>query len=133
MRTFGTILCSVLLMAMAFFPGCTTQDIGYPDATAAQQGVTGSPLVTTPAPLFVNLHLPLHRQRQLYMHTPYRSWRTPAWNRSSPTSLKLYAQVVNIRLTLRWPNVYGLASDPDAGMTKSGSPLVLTPAARHWI
>lgn len=45
MRKYAVILCSVLLMAMVFFPGCTTQDAGEP--------------VTPPAPGIANVNLPI--------------------------------------------------------------------------
>ena len=59
MRNYAMIFCSVLLMTMVFSPGCTTQDTGYPDSATAPQVVKGNPPVTTPAPPFVNVHLPL--------------------------------------------------------------------------
>ena len=49
MRTYGIIICSVLLMAMVFLPGCTTQDTGHTDVTPAPQGVNGNPGHTTRA------------------------------------------------------------------------------------
>ncbi len=35
MREYAVILCSVLLMVMIFFPGCTTQDTIHPGTTPA--------------------------------------------------------------------------------------------------
>ena len=59
MRTYGIIFCSVLLVAMVFLPGCTTQDTGHPAVPAAPEGVKGNPSVTPPGSLFGNVHLPL--------------------------------------------------------------------------
>jgi hypothetical protein len=58
MRNYGLVLCSVLLMAMVFFPGCITQDTGYPITTPAPQGVNGTLPVTTPALPVGNINLP---------------------------------------------------------------------------
>lgn len=55
MRNQGLIFCSVLLMAMVFFPGCITQETGSPVLPPAQQGIHGTPPVTPPAG---NIHLP---------------------------------------------------------------------------
>ena len=43
MRMYGILICSVLLMAMVFLPGCTTQDTGHPAVPAAPEGVKGNP------------------------------------------------------------------------------------------
>ncbi len=59
MRTYGIIICSVLLVAMVFLPGCTTQDTGNPAIPPAPEGVKGNPSVTPPGSPFGNVHLPL--------------------------------------------------------------------------
>ncbi len=59
MRYYGIILCSALLLAMVFFPGCTTQNTGHPVTTPAPQDVNNNPPITTPAPGIVNVHLPI--------------------------------------------------------------------------
>ena len=59
MRTCGILICSVLLVAMVFLPGCTTQDTGNPAIPPAPEGVKGNPSVTPSGSLFGNVHLPL--------------------------------------------------------------------------
>jgi archaellin len=113
MHNCGIIFCSVLLMAMVFLPGCTTQDTGYPNVTTAPQVVNTHPPITTTAPPLVNVHLPLA------MPTPqvvYVTVTTPV--PSATTSVGTVCTGVeqpaaDIRII---GNVYGLASDPNAGI-----------------
>jgi len=59
MRKYVFILCSVLLLAMVFFPGCTTQNTGHPVTTPAPQDVNNNPPISTPAPWIADVHLPI--------------------------------------------------------------------------
>ena len=121
MRTYGIILCSVLLMAMVFLPGCTTQDTGSPGVPLAPQGVNGTP-ITPPAPPFGNVHLPLvsPTPRVVYVTVtvpvPARTMDTapvPAPTSAGTVCTGSEQPAAGIRMT---GNVYGLASDPAAGI-----------------
>jgi archaellin len=115
MRTYGIIFCSVLLMAMVFLPGCTTQDTGHPGVTPAPPGVKGNPPITPPAPPFGNVHLPLATPTSQVVYVTVTVPVVPARTMDTapvltPTSAGTAA---GIRMT---GNVYGLASDPAAGI-----------------
>ena len=122
MRTYGIIFCSVLLMAMVFLPGCTTQDTGHPDVPPAPPGVKGNPPVTPPSLLFGNVHLPLATQtpRVVYVTVtvpvPAKTMDTapvPASLSVSTVCTGSEQPAAGIRMT---GNVYGRASDPAAGI-----------------
>jgi archaellin len=135
MRTYGMILCSVLLMVMVFFPGCTTQDTGYPDATAAQQGVNGTSLVTPPAPPFENLHLPLAPPTPQVVYVPV-TVPVPAQTPGTepvpvPTSVETVCTggehpAADLRIA---GNVYGHASVTEAGIDEIRFTLGLDPCS----
>jgi archaellin len=59
MREYAVILCSVLLMAMIFFPGCTTQDSIHPGTTPVPRMVNNTHPVTPSALWNDTIHLPL--------------------------------------------------------------------------
>ena len=122
MRNLGIIFCSVLLMVMVFFPGCTTQDTGHPDVTPAPQGVQGNPPVTPPGPPFGNVHLPLATPtpRVVYVTVtvpvPAKTMDTapvPASPSAGTVCTGSEQPAAGIRMT---GNVYGRASDPAAGI-----------------
>jgi len=58
MRKYAVILCSVLLVAMVFSPGCITQNTGQPVTPPAPHGVN-TPPVTPSAQQFANVNLPV--------------------------------------------------------------------------
>jgi archaellin len=134
MRTYGIIFCSVLLMAMVFFLGCTTQDTVRPDATPAPQGVQGNPPVT-PQGLFGNVHLPLAAQtpRVVYVTVtvpvPVQAMNTapvPASPSASTVCTGSGQPAAGIRMT---GNVIGRASDPAAGIDEIRFTLGLDPCS----
>jgi len=113
MHNCGIIFCSVLLMAMVFLPGCTTQDTGYPVATPAPQVVNAHPPITTTAQPLLNVHLPIAAPTPQVV---YVTVTTPGPTTTTPvgavcTGVEQPAD--DIRMT---GNVYGLASDPNAGI-----------------
>ena len=121
MRNLGIIFCSGLLMAMVFFPGCTTQDTGHTAVVPAPQGVQGNPPVTPPG-LFGNVHLPLAAQtpRVVYVTVtipvPVQTINTapvPAAPSISPVCTGGEQPAAGIRMT---GTVIGRASDPAAGI-----------------
>jgi archaellin len=135
MRTYGMIFCSVLLIAMVFFPGCTTQDTGHPDVPPAPQGVKGNPPVTPPAPPFGNVHLPLATltPRVVYVTVtvPVPAQTMDTAPVPAPTSVGTVCTgseqpAADIRMT---GNVYGRASDPDAGIDEIKFTLGLDPCS----
>jgi archaellin len=122
MRNLGIIICSGLLMAMVFFPGCTTQDTGHPADPPAPQGVTGNPPVTPPGPLFGNVHLPLAMPtpRVVYVTVtvpvPVKIMDTapvPASPSVRTVCTGSGQPAAGIRMT---GNIIGRASDPAAGI-----------------
>jgi archaellin len=142
MREYVFILCSVLLMAMVFFPGCTTQDTIHPVSTPAPPVVNNTPPVTTPAPWIENVHLPIapptpqvvyvtvtapvSSQTTVTVPVPsLTTYATPVPSQTvvtvpvpSPTSGNTMCRgseqtASGIRMT---GNVYGLASAPEAGI-----------------
>lgn len=122
MRNHGLILCSVLLMVMVFFPGCITQDTGYPITTPAPQGVNGTLPVTTPALPVGNIHLPFAAPTPQVVYVtvtvPVVAQKTGTVQVPTPTSAGTVCNATGlpasgIRMT---GNVYGLASAPDAGI-----------------
>jgi len=134
MRTYGIIFCSVLLMAMVFFPGCTTQDTGSPEVTPAPQGVNGTP-VTPPAPPLGNVYLPLATPAPQVVYVtvtvpvPVQTMDTAPV--PSPTSVGTVCTgseqpAAGIRMA---GNVYGLASDPAAGIDEIRFTLSLDPCS----
>jgi hypothetical protein len=135
MRTYGIILCSVLLMAMVFFTGCTTQETGHPAVTPAPQGVNGNPSITQPAPPFGNVHLPLATPapRVVYVTVtvpvPARTMDTAPVPAPTPAGIVctgVEQPAAGIRMT---GNVYGLASDPAAGIDEIRFTLGLDPCS----
>jgi len=118
MRNYEMIFCSVLLMAMVFSPGCITQDT----ATPAPQEVAGNPPVTTPAPPFANVHLPLAAPAPQVVYVtvtvpvPAQTMVTvpvPAPASAGTVCTGIEQPAADIRVA---GDVYGLASDPDAGI-----------------
>jgi archaellin len=125
MRSCGIIFCSVLLMAMVFFPGCTTQDTSNRGVTPAPQGVNAP--VTTPAPLFGNINLPLATP----VPTPQVVYVTvttplPATTSAGTVCTGSEQPAAGIRTT---GNVYGLAADPDAGIDEIRFTIGLDPCS----
>jgi archaellin len=135
MRNCGIIFCSVLLVAMVFLPGCTTQDTGYPDETPAPQVGNGNPPITTPAPPFVNVHLPLATPTHQVVYATV-AVPAPAQTMDTapvPTSTSvgtvctgIEQPAADIRMT---GNVYGLASVPDAGIDEIRFTIGLDPCS----
>ena len=135
MRNSGMIFCSVLLMAMVFFPGCTTQDTGYPDSTPAPQVVKGNPPVTTPAPSLVNVHLPLATPTPQVVYVTVTVSGPAQTIVTAPVPASPSVKTVcsgsehpaaDIRMT---GNVYGLASDPEAGIDEIRFTIGLDPCS----
>lgn len=129
------IFCSVLLMAMVFFLGCTTQDTGYPDVTPAPQAVKGNPPVTPPAPPFGNVHLPLATPTPqvvsvtVAVPVPAQTMDTapvPATTSVGTVCTGSEQPAAGIRMT---GSVYGRASDPDAGIDEIRFTLGLDPCS----
>jgi archaellin len=127
MRNYGIIFCSVLLMAMVFFPGCTTQDAGYPGVTTAPQVVNGHPpIITTPPPL-VNVHLPLAPPTPQIVYVTVTTPPVPTTTTPVGTVCTGIEQPAgDIRMT---GNVYGLSSDPDAGIDEIRFTIRLDPCS----
>jgi archaellin len=127
MRNCGIIFCSVLLMAMVFLPGCTTQDTGHPITPSAPQAVDNNTPVTTPVSLFGNVHLPLAtptpRPQVVYVTvtTP-----VPATTSVGTVCTGSEQPATDIRMT---GNVYGLASDPGAGIDEIRFTIGLDPCS----
>jgi hypothetical protein len=127
MRNFGIIFCSVLLMAMVFLPGCTTQDTGHPGVTPAPQVVNGHPPITTTAPLLVNVHLPLATPTPQIVYVTVTTPPVPATTTPVGTECTGIEQpAADIRMT---GNVYGLSSDPDAGIDEIRFTIGLDPCS----
>jgi len=127
MRSCGIIFCSVLLMAMVFLPGCTTQDTGYPGVSTVPQVVNGHPQNTTPAPPFVNVHLPLATPTPQIVYVTVTTTPVPVTTmpvRTVCTGTELPA--ADIRMT---GNVYGLSSDPEAGIDQIRFTIGLDPCS----
>jgi archaellin len=128
MRNYGIIFCSVLLMAMVFFPGCTTQDKGYPGVTPAPQVVNDHPPITTTAPLLVNVRLPLATPTPQVV---YVTVTTPPVPTATTTSVGTVCTGIeqpsaDIRVT---GNVSGLSSDTNAGIDKIRFTIGLDPCS----
>ena len=122
MRTYGIIFCSGLLMAMVFFPGCTTQDTGHPGIPPAPQGVQGNPPVTSPPAPFANIHLPLPTPTAQVVYVTVAVPVTAQTMNTAPVPLSTPAGTVctgseqpaaGIRMI---GDVNGLASDREAGI-----------------
>jgi len=135
MRTYGIIICSVLLIGMVFLPGCTTQDTGHPNVTPAPQGVNGNPPVTPPALPLGNVHLPLATPPPQVVYVtvtvpvPVQTMDTapvPATTSAGTVCTGSEQPDAGIRMT---GNVYGLASDPDAGIDEIRFTLGLDPCS----
>ena len=136
MRTYEIIFCSGLLMAMVFFPGCTTQDTGHPAVTPAPQGIPGNPPVTPPGPPFGNVHLPfaMPTPRVVYgtvtVPVPAKTMDTapvPATTSAVTVCTGSEQPAAGIRMT---GNVYGRASDPAAGIDEIRFTLGLDPCSQ---
>ena len=126
MRNRGIIFCSVLLMAMVFFPGCTTQDTRSPGVTPAPQVVNAHPPITTPAPPFLNVHLPLATPTPQVVYVTVTT-PVPATTTSVGTVCTGSEQpAADIRVA---GNIYGLASDPNAGIDKIRFTIGLDPCS----
>ena len=126
MRNCGIIFCSVLLMAMVFLPGCTTQDTGQPGVTLAPQEVNAHPPVKTTAPPLVNVHLPIATPTPQVVYVTVTT-PVPATTTSVGTICTGVEQpAADIRIT---GNVYGLASDPAAGIDKIRFTIGLDPCS----
>lgn len=119
MRNHGLIFCSVLLMAMVFFPGCITQDTGYTGQSPSPQVVNGTPPVTLPVG---NIHLPFASPTPQVVYVtitvPVPVQATAAVPVPAPTSAGTVCNATilpaaDIRVT---GTVYGLASAPEAGI-----------------
>jgi archaellin len=119
MRNYGVILCSVLLMAMVFFPGCTTQDTGYPNETPAPQVVDGNLPVTTPAPGIANVNLPLATPTPQVVYVtvtvPVPAQTTGTVPPTPDETVCRGSEQTAAGISLIG-DVYGLASAPDAGI-----------------
>ena len=135
MRSFGIIFSSVLLMAMVFFPGCITQDMGYPRVTPAPQVVNDNLPITTTVPPLVNIHLPIAAPtpRVVYVTVtaplPAQTMNTtplPASSSVGTACTGIEQPAAGIRMT---GNVYGLASDPDAGIDEIRFTIGLDPCS----
>ena len=133
MHNSGIVLCSVLLMGMVFFPGCITQDTGYPIMTPAPQDVNGTPPVTTPASPVGNIHLPIATPtpQVVYVTVPVPAQTTGAVPVPAPTSAGTVCNATglpaaDIRVT---GNVYGLASAPEAGIDEIRFTMGLDPCS----
>ncbi len=115
MRNFGLIFCSVLLMAMVFFPGCITQDTNYPVSSPAPQGMNG----TSPVG---NIHLPFAAPTPQVVYITVTSTVPVQATVTAPVPSPASAGTVcnatvlpaaDIRVT---GTVYGLATAPEAGI-----------------
>ena len=135
MRTYAILICSVLLVAMVFLPGCTTQDTGHPDVPPAPEGVKGNPSVTPPGSLFGNVHLPLAMPtpRVVYVTVtvpvPAQTLDTapvPASPSVRTVCTGSEQPAAGIRMT---GNVIGRASDPAAGIDEIRFTLGLDPCS----
>ncbi|MFY9799826.1 MAG: hypothetical protein WAK10_01100 [Methanoregula sp.] len=122
MRKYAVILCSVLLMVMVFFPGCTTQDTGEPVIPPAPPADEGNLPVTPPAPGIANVNLPLATPTPQVVYVtvtvPVPAQTTGTVPVPSPTPDETVCRGVEqttagIRMI---GNVYGLASVPDSGI-----------------
>jgi archaellin len=126
MRSCGIIFCSFLLLAMVFLPGCTTQYTDYPNVTTAPQVVNAHPPITTTAPPLVNVHLPLAMPTQKVVYvtvtTPVPTDTTSVRN----VCMGVEQPAADIRII---GNIYGLASDPDAGIDKIRFTIGLDPCS----
>jgi archaellin len=126
MRNCGIIFCSVLLVAMVFLPGCTTQDASQPGVTLAPQEVNDHPMVTTTAPPLVNVHLPIAKPTPQVVYVTVTT-PLPATTTSVGTVCTGGEQpAADIRIT---GNIYGLASDPAAGLDKIRFTIGLDPCS----
>jgi len=135
MRTYGIIICSVLLVAMVFLPGCTTQDTGNPAIPPAPEGVKGNPSVTPPGSPFGNVHLPLAMPTPQVVYVtvtaPLPGQTTAAVPVPATTSVGTVCTgteqpAAGIRMT---GNVIGRASDPAAGIDEIRFTLGLDPCS----
>jgi archaellin len=135
MRNYGMIFCSVLLLAMVFSPACTTQDTVYPDSTPAPQEVVGNPPLTTPMPAFMDVHLPLAAPTPQVVYVtvavpvPAQTLDTvpvPATTSAGTVCTGIEQPAADIRVT---GDVYGLASDPDAGIDEIRFTIGLDPCS----
>jgi archaellin len=135
MRNYGIIFCSVLVIAMVFFLGCTTQDTGHPDSTPAPQVVKGNPPVTPPALPFGNVHLPLATPtpRVVYVTVtvpvPAKTLDTapvPASPSAGTVCTGSEQPAADIRMA---GNVYGRASAPEAGIDEIRFTIGLDPCS----
>jgi archaellin len=113
MRSCGIIFSSVLLVMMVFFLGCTTQDTDYPDVTTAPQVVNAHPPITTTAPPLVNVHLPLAMPTQKVVYVTVTTPVPAATTAVGTVCTGSEHPADAIRMT---GNVYGLSSDPAAGI-----------------
>jgi len=135
MRNHAIIFCSVLLMAMVFLPGCTTQDTGHPDVTPPPQVGNAHPPITTPASPFVNVHLPIATPTHQVVYAtvtvpvPAQTMVTvpvPAPASAGTVCTGSEQPAAGIRMA---GNVYGRASDPDAGIDEIKFTLGLDPCS----
>jgi archaellin len=135
MRNYGIIFSSVLLMAMVFFPGCTTQDTGHPGVTPAPQVVNAHPPITTPAPPLVNIHLPLAIPTPQVVYVtvttpvPAQTMNTapvPSTPSVGTVCTGSEQPAADIRMT---GNVYGLSSYPDTGIDEIRFTIGLDPCS----
>jgi len=135
MRTYGIIICSVLLVAMVFLPGCTTQNTGNPAIPPAPEGVKGNPSVTPPGSPFGNVHLPLAMPTPQVVYVtvtaPLPGQTTAAVSVPATTSVGTVCTgseppAAGIRLI---GNVIGRASDPAAGVDEIRFTLGLDPCS----
>ena len=135
MRNHAILFCSVLLMAMVFFPGCTTQDTGHPDVPPAPQGVQGNPPVTPPALPFGNVHLPLATPTAQVVYVTVTAPVAAQTLDTAPVPSTTSAGTVctgseqpaaGIRMT---GSVYGRASDPAAGIDEIRFTITLDPCS----
>jgi archaellin len=112
---------------MVFLPGCTTQNTGYPGVTTAPKVVNSHPPITTTAPPLVNVHLPLATPTPQIVYVTVTTPPVPATTTPVGTICKGIEQsAADIRMT---GNVYGLSSDPDAGIDEIRFTIGLDPCS----
>jgi archaellin len=139
MRMYGILICSVLLMAMVFLPGCTTQDTGHPAVPAAPEGVKGNPSVTSPVLPFGNVHLPLAMPTPRVVYVTVTVPVTVPVPAQTPDTAPVPASP-SVRTTCTGSeqtpagirmigNVIGRASDPAAGIDEIRFTLGLDPCS----
>lgn len=135
MRKYVFILCSALLLAMVFFPGCITQNTGQPVTTPAPEIANVNPPITTPAPQIANINLPIAPPTPQIVYVtvtvpvPAQTMVTvpvPAPTSGETVCKGIEQTTADISMT---GNVYGIASAPDAGIDEIRFTLGLDPCS----